>query len=195
MSHKPKILLVILTIPLLLLLGIAYAGELPEGEPLAIEFAMEKSFYVPASSASEKIKYVVIRVPADKQSEPRKVSAIRLEPRMEGNKVRVNVYALKGDADHIITCRDWEALEANLVGSYLAGLDETVQLLKLKDYGVGVGDEPLMYRVVPRRFLYPTPQEELIEGCGCGSCDGLICCPNPGYCVNCLPCGSFCCKT
>jgi len=115
--------------------------EAHKGEPLAIEFAVSKLFYVPASSASEKPKYIVIRVPTEKQTErSNAVSAIWLEPRMEGNNVRVTVYALKGDANSIITCKDWDALKSNLVGTYLVGLDESVQLNKLKDYGVVVGD-------------------------------------------------------
>lgn len=196
MTQTPKILVAVLALPLVLLLGVSYTTEAGENEPLAIEFAMEKPFYVPVSSASEKAKYVVIRVPADKQAIPGKdtVSAIKLEPKMEGDRVRVTVYALSGDANHIITCRDWEALQSNLVGSYLARLDETVQLLKLKDYGVGVGDAPLTFRVVPRRVLSPIPQEALGTGCGCASCDGLICCPNPGYCLTCGQCGAVCCK-
>jgi hypothetical protein len=194
MTHKPKILLLILT-TVLLVLSAAYAKKAPEGEPLAIEFAMAKPFYVPASSASEKAKYIVIRVPTEKQTERQNaVTAIRLEPKMEGDKVRVTIYALRGDANNIITCKDWDALKANLVGTYLAGLDETVQLIKLKDYGVGVGDEPLTFRVVPRKALSPLPQDLLVEGCGCASCGGLICCPNPGYCLSCGACGSVCCK-
>ena len=113
---------------------------------------------------------------------------------MEGKKVKVAVYALRGDADHIVTCRDWDALKSDLVGTYVAGLDETVKLVKLKDYGVGVAAEPLTFRVVPRRVLSPTPQDALATICGCAACDGLICCPNPGYCLSCGACGSVCCK-
>jgi len=195
MTQKPKILLVVLALPLLLILSVSYAREAGEGQPLAIEFAMDKPFYVPASAGSERAKYVVIRVPKDKQTAPGKnaVTAIKVEPKMEGNKVRVTIYALRGDADHIITCKDWDNLQANLEGSYLAGLDETVELIKLKDYGVGVSDGPLTFRVVPRKVLSPMPQD-LIASCGCGACDGLICCPNPGYCLSCGTCGSVCCK-
>jgi hypothetical protein len=196
MTHKLKVLLVVFAIPLLLAFWVANAREVHESEPLANEFAMSKPFYVPAAAASERAQYVVIRIPVDKQTEPKKsaVTAIRLEPRMESDKVRVTVYALQGETDNIITCRDFDALKAKLVGSYLAGLDETVQLLKLKDYGLGVGDNPLAFRVVPRRVLSPTPQDLLPEGCGCASCAGLICCPNPGYCLTCGSCGTVCCK-
>ena len=131
--------------------------EARKRETLAIEFAMSKLFYVPASSASEKAKCIVIRVPTEKQTErSNAVSAIRLEARMEGDKVRVAVYALRGDADNI-TFKDWDALKSNLVGTYLVGLDETVQVVKLKDYGGVVGDAPLTFRVVPRKNSLSTP--------------------------------------
>lgn len=196
MTQKPKILLVVLALPLFLILSVSYAREARESQPLAIEFAMNKPFYVPATSGSEKAKYVVIRVPANKQSPPAQnaVTAIKVEPKMEGDKVRVTVYALRGDADHIITCKDWDNLQANLVDSHLAGLDETVELIKLKDYGVGVDNGPLTFRVVPRRVLSPVPQDMLASGCGCAACDGLVCCPNPGYCLSCGACGTVCCK-
>jgi hypothetical protein len=197
MAHRPRLLVTVLSIPLLVAIGFNYARAHREGEPLAIEFAMEKPFYVPASAGSERGKFVVIRVPPDQQSVPGKnaVTAIKVEPKMEGSKVKVTVYALRGDTDHIISCKDWDALKSSLVGTYIAGLDETVQLIKLKDFGVGVGgDNPLTFRVVPRRVLSPVPQEAFATGCGCGSCDGLICCPNPGYCLTCGTCGTVCCK-
>src|SRR5215813_13202131 len=131
--------------------------EAGKGKPLAIEFAMSKLFYVPASSGSERAKYIVIGVPTEKQTErSNAVSAIRLEPRMEGDKVRVTVYALRGDANNNMTCKDWDSLKSSLVGTYLVGLDETVHLIKLKDYGVVVGD-PLTFRVVPRKISLTTP--------------------------------------
>ena len=196
MTQTPKRLFLVLTLPLLLILGVSYAKEGGKAEPLAIEFALEKPFYVPATAGSEKSKFVVIRVPLEKQSVPGEnaVTAIKIEPKMEGDKVKVTVYALRGDADHIITCKDWEALKSDLVGTYLAKLDETVQLVKLKDYGVGVADAPLTFRVVPRRVLSPVPQDAFASGCDCGSCDGLICCPNPGYCLTCGSCGQVCCR-
>lgn len=197
MTHRPKLLVTVLILPVLLAIGFTYARATRDGEPLAIEFAMEKPFYVPASAGSERGKFIVIRVPADQQAVPGKnaVTAIKVEPKMEGNKVKVIVYALRGDTNHLVSCQDWDTLKSTMVGTYIAGLDETVQLIKLKDFGVGVGgDSPLTFRVVPRRALSPMPQEAVGSGCGCGSCDGLICCPNPGQCLTCGVCGTVCCK-
>lgn len=164
--------------------------------PLGIEIALAKPFYIPAG----KTTMVVIRVPAPDTSSPEEaVAAIKLEPRMDGNAVKVNVFTLVGDADkNIKTCRDWDTLKSNFVGSYVAGVDEEVSLVKLRDLGVRMGNDPLTFRVVPRRTLSPVPpQHDPVGGgggCDCGSCGGLICCPNPGQCIGCGTCGQVCCS-
>ena len=180
------------------LLGVAAFAMRPkpaEASPLGIEIALAKPFYIPAG----KTTMVVIRVPdADSSSGTDVVSAIKLEPRMDGAKVKVSVFALVGEADMKITnCRDWNALKAVPVGSYVAGVDEEVSLVKLKDFGVRFGNDPLTFRVVPRKILSPLPpQHEPLEGggCDCASCGGLICCPNPGQCITCGGCGQVCCS-
>lgn len=163
----------------------------PEPIPLAIEIALSKPFYVPAATGTRVTK-VVIRVPLTDDRNKDAVSAIKLEPRMEGEKVRVDVYALSGSTAGIITCKGWDALKSTTVGTYIAGLDEDVALTRLADFGIRMGDSPLTFRVVPKRILSPVPDTDM-EGCECGSCAGLICCPNPGYCIGCGSCGSLCC--
>lgn len=165
--------------------------QIPSQLPLAIEIALAKPFYVPAATGS-RITKVVIRVPLSDDRNPEAVSAIKLEPKMEGDKVRVNVYALVGPTTGIITCKGWDALKSTTIGSYVAGVDEDVALTKLADFGIRMGDRPLIYRVVPKRILSPVPDNS--EGCECGACAGLICCPNPGYCLGCGSCGSLCCS-
>lgn len=165
--------------------------------PLGIEIASNKPFYMPAAAASSKVAAVFIKVPiaSGASRQPDDVSAIRLEPQMEGDKVRVTVYALKGEADNINSCRDWDKLQATTIGTYLASLDEEVSLTQLKDYGVSMGNAPLAFRVVPKRVLSPIPKPVLSEAaCECVSCNGSICCPNPRQCVTCNPCNiTHCC--
>lgn len=180
------------------LLGIAVSAIKPKPTPVAplgIEIALAKPFYVPAG----KTTMIVIRVPAPSASSAGEaVTAIKLEPRMDGNKVKVNVFTLIGEADeHIKSCRDWGLLKSNFIGSYLAGVDEEVSLAKLTDLGVRIGSEPLTFRVVPRKTLSPLPPQHGPlngGGCECGSCGGLICCPNPGQCIGCGSCGQVCCS-
>ena len=179
--------------------GVAYRSyakepnQIPPQLPLAIEIALSKPFYVPAATGNRLTK-VVIRVPLSDDRNVDAISAIKLEPKMEGDKVRVDVYALSGPTAGIITCQGWDALKSTTIGSYVAGLDEDVALTKLADFGIRMGDRPLTFRVVPKRILSPVPNDPQLEGCECGSCAGLICCPNPGYCLGCGSCGSLCCS-
>jgi hypothetical protein len=177
--------------------GVAYRSyakapeQIPPQLPLAIEIALSKPFYVPAATGN-RITKVVIRVPLVDDRNPDAVSAVKLEPRMDGDKVRVDVYALSGQTAGIITCKDWDALKTKSIGSFVAGLDEDVTLTKLAELGIRMGDQPLTFRVVPKRILSPVPDDS--EDCGCGSCAGLICCPNPGFCIGCGSCGQLCCS-
>lgn len=195
---KRTILIAIGALLVSLLVVAAYARKPRRvmAPPLGIEIALSKPFYVPAA-AGGKTTMIVIRVPvADGASQGQDaISAIKLEPKMEGDKVKVSVFALIGEANNIKTCRDWDALKSTPVGTYVAGLDEEVSLVKLRDFGVSMGNDPLTFRVVPRRILSPLPQDQGKEGgCDCASCGGLICCPNPGYCIGCGSCGSVCCS-
>ena len=168
-------------------------SDAPKPEsPLGIEIALAKPFYVPAARDGKSLR-VVVRVPAASISSPDAVSAIKLEPRMDGDKVKVTVFALVGSTANIKKCSDWDALKSTLVDTYVAGVDEEVALSKLRDFGVSMATNPLTFRVVPTHTLSPVP-EGSGDSCGCGSCGTLICCPNPGYCLGCGECGDVCCS-
>jgi hypothetical protein len=194
MVRSKSTLGVAITVALISLLISAYAKQ-PEklnAQALGIELALEKPFYIPAAT-SDKVTSMVIRVPVEEGNDRQQdsVSAIKLEPKMENDKVSVRVYALVGETDNIITCRDWDSLKSIEVGTYVAGLDEEVSLSKLREYGVRFGTEPLTFRIVPKKALSPLPYS---VPCDCGACGGLICCPNPGHCLVCNPCGQVCCQ-
>lgn len=161
---------------------------------LGIEIALAKPFYVPAAT-DNKLMQVVVRVPSTETTSPEAVSAVKLEPRMDGDKVRVDVFALVGPTTNIKTCKDWDALKSTRVATYVAAVDEEVSLTKLQEFGISMATDPLTFRVVPKRTLSPVPQTQTEGGCGCGSCGGLICCPNPGHCLGCGECGDVCCSS
>jgi hypothetical protein len=177
----------------------AYASHIEQSPsmPLGIEIALTKPFYVPAAT-SDRVTSMFIKVPNAEANAQRSdsVTSIRLDPVMENDKVKVTVYALVGKIGDITTCRNWNSLKAITVATYVAGVDEEVAMSKLLDYGVGVDNKPLTFRVVPKRVLSPLPVP--VDGdspqCECASCQGLICCPNPGACLNCGSCGSVCCS-
>ena len=159
--------------------------------PLAIEIlSLKKIFYVAASDTTK----VVIRAYSD--TYPGNISAVRLEPRMDGDKLKVTVSALVGEPGDVRTCKDWDALKTLPVAVYSAGVDEEVTVTKLNEYGVFVGDNsPLIFRVVPKRPAPPVLQGVQISGdCECGSCGGTTCCANPNACLGCGSCGYVCCS-
>jgi len=183
------------TIAISLIIVTAYSRRSDPSKPessLGIEIALAKPFYVPAARDGKSLR-VVVRVPSTSVSSPDAVSAIKLEPRMDGDKVKVTVFALVGSTANIKKCSDWDALKSTFVETYVAGVDEEVALTKLRDFGVSMATNPLTFRVVPTRTLSPVPDGSG-GSCGCGSCGGLICCPNPGYCLGCGDCGDVCCS-
>lgn len=162
----------------------------PNPVPLGIEIvSLQKVFYVPASNTTK----VVIRAYSD--TEPN-ISAVRLEPRMEGEKVRVSLFLLAGEPDDVRTCSDWDALKALPLGSYLAGVDEEVSVTKLGEHGVRIGtNDTLTFRVVPKKPSPAITQDVPISGdCECGTCGGTTCCANPSMCLGCGSCGYVCCS-
>jgi hypothetical protein len=199
-GHRRSLTIIVLVLSSLFL--VAHAKRVVPSPPtaLGIEIALVKPFYVPAATEG-KVTTVVIRVPlADGVDLQKEISAIKLEPKMDKGKVSVEVFALRGNANNIKTCREWDSLQATVVGTYVASLDEEISLTKLREYGVSLGKDPLTFRVVAKRTLSPLPPPsdygELEGGrCGCASCGGLICCPNSGYCIGCGSCGSVCCSS
>lgn len=197
MTSRKTLAIAITSVAFALVIAAAYGRNERQvkGVPLGIEVALKKPFYVPAAKEDRTTK-ILIRVPVGVgvTSGQDSVSAIRLEPKMEGDKVAVRVYAVIGEAEDVRACSDWDKLKSVPVGTYLASLDEEVQLTKLKELGVNMGAEPLTFRVVPKRLLSPVPNNPAGGDCECASCGGLHCCPNPGACLGCGSCGYACCS-
>jgi hypothetical protein len=165
---------------------------------LGIEISLAKPFYIPAATSNTSKKMsAVVRTLVGEVDSGREITAVKLAPVMEGDKVKVTVYALLGDADdirNIKSCKDWDSLKSVDVGTYTVGLDEEVSITKLRDYGIRFENGDLTFRVVPKKVF---PQHSPLDGggdCGCASCGGLQCCPNPGYCIGCGECGQACCN-
>jgi hypothetical protein len=163
--------------------------DLPKATPLGIEISLQKVFYVAAGNTTK----IVIRASSE-LADHGNISAVRLEPKMEGAKVMVAVSLLVGEPDDVRTCRDWDALRALPIGVYLAGLDEEVTLSKLTEFGVQTGNDPLTFRVVPKRFPLGVQAESIGGDCQCGTCGGTTCCAYPQMCLGCGSCGYVCCE-
>lgn len=175
-----------------------YAARVHWSTPpaLGIEIALKKPFYIPAAT-DDKGMSAVVRTPVVDIIPGRElISAVKLVPVMEGNKVKVTVSVVIGDTSNIKTCKDWDSLKSIPIGTYTAGLDDEVSIVKLRDYGVKFESGDLKFRIVPKKTfaLSPVMNKPLGSGdCGCASCGTLQCCPNPGFCLGCGECGSACC--
>lgn len=161
---------------------------------LGIEIALKKLFYVPAALAGKSVSVVVKTPPLEGNYEHEPISAVKLVPLMEGDKVKVTVFGLIGEAGNIKTCKEWNALKSIKIGSFVAGLGEEVTISQLRDYGVSFETGDLKFRVVPKKVFRQLDWEASGGRCDCGSCGGLQCCPNPGFCIGCGECGSVCCS-
>ena len=160
---------------------------------LGIEIALsDKTFYVPAAPAGRSV-VAYIRVPVGENigSHTEQVSAVKLMPRMEGNRIKVTVYSLFGDTCGVRSCEDWKSLKSTPVAAYLASEGEEITISELPNLGAKFKGGVLAFRVVPARTV--PPQSSSGGECDCGWCGRLACCPNPGKCITCGSCGDVCC--
>jgi hypothetical protein len=166
---------------------------------LAIEIPMQNGpFTIPAARPGmETSAHIRVSSVNSAQAAPGQVTAVRLMPSVVNDKVQVKVYALYGDVGKVSSCKDWEQLKAHFVGNFTAANGEAFQVKELNSLGVSFGERPLTVNVVnfkmkPRAQVILDPV--VVTACACGTCGGLECCPNEGYCLGCGPCGDVCCK-
>lgn len=189
LPRKPTLTVMAMTAISLLIVS-AYANRTEE-LPLGIEIALQKAFYIPAATSDHGVLAVIKTPLAENVPEHEAISAVKLVPIMQGNKVKVKVTALIGNSSGITTCRQWDSLKSIDISTYVAKLDEEITITELRDHGVHLETGDLKFRVVPKKVF---PQWEAgIDGCGCGSCEKLQCCPNPNNCIGCSYCGVACC--
>ncbi len=142
---------VVLAVSLLLPL---YAFAQQENETkqsdLAIEIAFvvkeenKKSFSVPVAKAdASKSLFAIVQSPSNSQAPRFKVIS-----RMEGDSIRVEVFALPGNMDKISSVKQIEEMPQEAVASFLARRGETVQVSEVTRFGV----EPLEIKVVSAKL-------------------------------------------
>ena len=167
---------------------------------LGIEIATSKGLlFLPASSTRKvTVTHIMVPLGAGGGAPGERVSAIRIMPRMEGDKVKVSVYSVYGDASAAKSCADWKALRASALASYTVGNGESVTLNELPALGVKLSEGALTFRVVPNKNAPPAPTTPIAAAaaandCVCALCNGMGCCANAGECVRCNQCGPVCC--
>lgn len=175
----------------------AQQSTLQASNGLGVEVLLkEKPFYFPAATAKNNVTaYVRVQSFDAGRTEQKQISAVKFMPRMENDKVSVSVYALYGDTSAVKNCEDWKELKESLIGVYVAGEGEKVQLASLRDANGTSADEALTFQIVPKKAAAaPVALNNPGGGtCECGTCGGLTCCPKSGFCLGCGSCGDVCC--
>ena len=134
----------------------------------------------------------VIKIPLSTNLKPQSISAVKLVPMMIDGKVKVTVFLLEGDTTNLKSCKELDQLKSKKIVTFVVGLNKEVAITKLRNYGVNFDKGNLEFRVVPKK-VFPDFGGIGGEGCGCATCGGLLCCPNPNSCIGCGSCGLACC--
>lgn len=184
------------TIVLFSFLMIVVAGQ-PDNRTnkphrLAITIELNKAFTVPAATPGHTLE-TFLRVSPNANSGNQVISAVKLAPKMIGDKMEVTVSTISGDTSLIKTCKDWDLLKETAVASYTLKEGEQITVTQLSNLGPNFKNGTVTFKAVL------APDYEEIEGgggtaCGCGRCGDLECCPNKGACLGCGQCGDVCCR-
>lgn len=161
---------------------------------LGIEIGLSKPFMVPGATKGH-ILQTFLRVPNGTDGGTGTAfSAIRVAPKMVGEKIEVSVSLVTGDTSLVKTCKDWDQFKESPLASYTLSEGEEVSVSQLSNLGSNFDGGKLKFKAVFLKFS-PVPDDGG-SGCpgGCGSCGSLVCCPNPGNCLGCGTCGDVCCK-
>ena len=155
---------------------------------LGIEVGLSKPFNVPGATKGH-ILQTFLRVPNGTDGGTGTAfSAIRVAPKIVGDKITVNVSLVSGDTSLVKNCKDWDQLKESPLASYTLSEGEEVSVSQLSNLGANFNNGKLTFKAV----VLTVPYEE--SGCGCATCNQLVCCPNSGACLGCGTCGDVCCK-
>jgi len=191
MNHKK--LRVVLSVLLLSAFVSVFAQQKAQQMPssLGVEIVSKDGLlYLPVST-SFRTPVMHIRTQSETNGSSKEpISALRVAPEMDVGKVKVNIFALYGDASAAKSCSDWRSLKAVVVATYTIGEGESITVSELSERGIKLGERQITLRVVPAKpMLLKTSAS---NDCICAVCDGRGCCAGPGECVDC-GCGPICC--
>lgn len=199
MSRRRAPLLITITLALLSTLVVVSAQQTGKRliPSLSIEIDTSGGLLTLPASVNTKTLAAYIPVPpaVGNTSLKEQASAVKIIPRTEGDKLRVNVYAVYGDISKAKTCSDMKSLKTTSITSYLVGEGDKVVVSELDKFGIELKEDQLAFRVVPQE----TPQfikaatASLQQGCICPLCNGIGCCADEGQCRRCSGCGIVCC--
>jgi len=162
---------------------------------LGVEINTKSSFYIPAAYGSKTITGLV-KVGKSENASADDISGLKIAPKAENGKVRVEVFAVYGDISGVKSCKELEAFKSKSLGSQVLGKDESLNLSELANLKLSENEESLQVKIVGMKKDFNDNPFQKISGTAqlpdCGSCGTLFCCPSPGKCISCGDCGLVC---
>jgi len=151
--------------------------------------AMDNPLSVPINTVAGK-KQLFVTVPVkDKTGE---VSAIRIVPAIEDDKIKLDIFYLSDDYWKSKRCVDTQLLKSSRVETRFIEKDGTLNLLKATDDK----NSPISIKAITFPAQITDEIEPVAGPCGCATCgrqNPLRCCPSEGNCLGCGNCGEVCC--
>ena len=154
---------------------------------LAVEVGLNTPMTINAGTTEQAPK-AFWRLPAVANGES-SAAAIKLVPKMVGDKMEVTVSVLSGDVSLVKSCKDWGLLKESQVAVYTLSEGEAVTVPQLPDLGANFKNGKLTFKAVPS----PQPPQGGFGRICSSSCGENSCQANEGHCVSCPPCGELCC--
>jgi hypothetical protein len=150
--NQLRTIFVVLTISLLVpLFVVAQQKQERTQNDLAVEITFnvkeedKKPFYVPVAQAdASQGLFAIVQSPSNSQA-PR----FKITSKIEGDAVRVEVFALLGNMNKISSVKEIEEMPQEAVASFLVRQGETIQVSEVTRFGV----EPLEIKVVSAKPL------------------------------------------
>lgn len=195
MKVQRTVLFSLLALAICSMLFVTYASN-NDSRKLGVEINVKnKPFYFPAAT-DRKVITGLIRVGNPENASSEDISGLKIAPKMEGDKVQVEIFAIYGDIRGVKSCDDLDGVKSKLISSKVLDKGELLNLSELAHLKTTENAETLNLKIVGFKKNFNEVYTEKISGAaqipGCGTCGQLDCCPAPGKCIACGDCGLVC---
>ena len=146
-------------------------NSVKEGFSLEISMDGRQPFTLSVSARNQRVALLPVK--------EAKASAVKVITSVEGGSLKFKLLAVLDELPEIPTCDNIRELKTEPVASYVVGEGGVIRVSDFERFGVA----PFIVKVT-------SPQAVCPEGACC--CDNMTCFPNPGFCIQCGPCGLCC---
>jgi hypothetical protein len=195
MKIQKRVLFSFLALTIFSMFFAVYAANTNDNRKLGVEINTKNSFYIPAAVGNRTITGLV-RVGKSENASADDITGLKIIPKIENGKVRVEVLAVYGDIRNVKSCNELDAFKSKSLGSQVLGKGESLNLSELANLKQSENNESLQVKIVGMKKDFNDNTFEKVSATaqlpGCGSCGNTICCPNAGKCIECGDCGLVC---